>query len=273
MPGLVKRMLKFAIILLLALFGFSQYLRRTSMFFPAPYPLGEWNTTAAEETFRTDDGVWLHGWYFRASDPHAPVLVWMHGNGGNITDRGSIAGELARHGVSVFVFDWRGYGKSQGAPTEGGLYHDALAAVDFARAHLGPDLVLYGESLGGPYAAYAASKRPVRCVVIENSFPSLAALGNVLYAPLPLGVFAPFAMTTVRWLNAANVPVLVMHGRRDDTIPFGLGKALFDGLKTPKEMFISQTAGHCEIPNVEGERYYTTVTTFIAHTKPARPAA
>src|SRR5437763_1551027 len=83
-------------------------------------------------------------------------------------------------------------------------------------ALFGTAIVLYGESLGGPYAAYAASKRPVRCVVIETSFPSLAALGNVLYAPLPLGVFAPFAMTTTRWLNAANVPVLVMHGRRDN---------------------------------------------------------
>src|SRR5260221_4694637 len=263
MPRLVKRMLKFTIILLLALFGFTEYMRRTSMFFPARYRLGEWTTTATEETFKTDDGVSLHGWYFKASDPHAPVLVWMRGNGGNITDRGGIAAELARHGLSVFVFDWRGYGKSQGSPTESGLYHDALAAVDFARAHFGPDIVLYGESLGGPYAAYAASRRPVRCVVIENSFPSLTALGNALYHPIPLGWFAPRAMTTLRWLNDARVPVLVLHGRRDQVIPFPLGKALFYGLTGPKEMLISDTAGHCHIPFVEKERYYEAVTRFV----------
>ncbi len=268
MPPLVKRMLKYTIILLLALFLTTQYLRRTSMFFPARYPAGDWNTTALEQTFRTDDGVSLHGWYFRAPDAQAPLLVWMHGNGGNITDRASVAKELARRGISVFVFDWRGYGKSEGSPSEHGLYHDALGAVDFARGHLGQDdLVLYGESLGGPYAAYAAGRRLVRCVVIENSFPSLAALGNKLYAPLPLGVFAPFAMTTTRWLNAAHVPVLVMHGRRDQVIPFALGKALFDGLNTPKEMLVSETADHDEIPEVEGERYYTTVTAFIARSR------
>lgn len=160
-------------------------------------------------------------------------------------------------------FDWRGYGKSDGSPSEDALYHDALAAVDFAQARLGGDLALYGESLGGPYAAYAASKRHVRCVVIENSFPSLAALGNKLYAPLPIGWFAPRAMTTIRWLNAARVPVLVMHGQRDRTIPYSLGKALFDGLTVPKALLISPAADHGEIPTVEGDRYYTTVVNFV----------
>src|SRR5256885_16528041 len=116
MPRLVKRMLKFTIILLLALFGFSQFMRRTSMFFPARYPLGEWTTTAAEETFKTDDDVWLNGWYFKAADPHAPVLVWMHGNGGNITDRGSIPAGPARRGVSALVFALPGCGNSQSSP-------------------------------------------------------------------------------------------------------------------------------------------------------------
>lgn len=261
--AVLRRMLTFTIVLLLAFFGFSQYLRRTSMFFPTQYPLGDWTTTAADETFTTDDGVKLHGWLFRAADPHAPLLVWMHGNGGNVTDRGPMAAELAKRGVSVFVFDWRGYGKSAGTPSEDALYHDALAAVDFAQAHLAANLALYGESLGGPYAAYAASKRHVRCVIIENSFPSLAALGNKLYAPLPIGWFAPRAMTTLRWLNAARVPVLVMHGLRDRTIPYSLGKALFDGLTVPKALLISPTADHGEIPTVEGERYYRTVVNFV----------
>ena len=202
------------VVLTVMLFVFAQMVRRTSMFFPDKFPSGDWTTTASDVTFKTDDGVQLHGWLYRAADGHAPLLVWMHGNGGNITERAPMAAELARRGVSVLLFDWRGYGKSDGTPTEDALYRDAVAAVDFARTHTSGTLVLYGESLGGPYAAYAATRRTVRGVVIENSFPSLAALGNAIYHPIPLGWFAPRAMTTLRWLNAAHVPVLVMHGRR-----------------------------------------------------------
>jgi fermentation-respiration switch protein FrsA (DUF1100 family) len=110
-----------------------------------------------------------------------------------------------------------------------------------------------------------AKERKVRCVIIENSFPSLAALGNALYRPIPLGWSAPFALTTTRWLNAAGVPVLVMHGRRDAVIPFALGMELYDGLRVRKEMLVSDTAGHCEIPSVEPDRYYDTVVRFIRH--------
>jgi uncharacterized protein len=183
-------------------------------------------------------------------------------HGGNITERAPIAAELARRGVSVFVFDWRGYGKSGGSPSEAALYRDAVAAVDFARQHV-QNIALYGESLGGPYAAYAAAHRPVHCVVIENSFPSLKDLGNALYNPLPLGWFAPRAMSTARWLNEARVPVLVLHGRQDRVIPFALGQQLFDELKGSKQMLVSQTAGHCEIPFVEKQRYYDAVVDFV----------
>jgi fermentation-respiration switch protein FrsA (DUF1100 family) len=98
--------------------------------------------------------------------------------------------------------------------------------------------------------------------VIENSLPSLRALGNALY-PIPLGWFAPFAMRTTKWLNDARVPVLVMHGRRDTVIPFRLGQQLYDGIRGPKQFFVSERAGHGEIPFVEGVRYYETVVHFV----------
>jgi fermentation-respiration switch protein FrsA (DUF1100 family) len=103
----------------------------------------------------------------------------------------------------------------------------------------------------------------VRCVVIENSFPSLAAIGNALYKPLPLGYAAPFSLRTLRWLNRAGVPVLLMHGKRDQVIPFKLGMDLYNGLTVPKELLTSENAGHCEIATVEPERYYETVTRFV----------
>ena len=99
--------------------------------------------------------------------------------------------------------------------------------------------------------------------MIENSFPSLAALGNELYKPLPLGWAAPRALATARWLNEAGLPVLVMHSRGDDVISFRLGQRLYDQLRVPKEMFVCETAGHGGIPSTEGGRYYATVTKFV----------
>jgi uncharacterized protein len=213
----------------------------------------------------TPDAVQLHGWHFAAPARDAPLLLWCPGNGGNLTMRANVAAELARRGISVFLFDYRGYGRSEGRPSEAKLYLDVLAAYDYA-AKLNPSrIALYGESLGGPYAAYIAKERKVDRVVIENSFPSLRALGNALYRPLPLGLTAPFAMRTTDWLNAAGVPVLVLHGRQDGVIPFRLGMELYEGLRVPKEMLVSEQAGHCEIPVVDAERYYEAMVRFVAH--------
>jgi len=255
-----------AAIVLLILFAYAQLVRRSSMFFPAKFPAGDWHTTAGDVDFKTRDGVTLHGWFYRSGEP---LLIFFHGNAGNITERAPEAIEMARRGISVLLFDWRGYGKSEGAPSESGLFDDALAAYDFGRTKTNGDIVLYGESLGGPYAAYVATKRKARCVVIENSFPSLAAIGNALYRPLPLGVFAPFALTTTRWLNQSGLPVLVMHGKQDQVIPFRLGIALYNGLRVRKELFVSETAGHCELASAEGERYYNALLQFIRSTSRA----
>lgn len=261
--------LRLLLIALIILWIFAQYVRRTSMFYPEKYPLGDWDTASLgikpqDVFFKAADGVRLHGWLFRAEDGKAPLLIWFHGNGGNVTDRAPVAVGLAQRGITVFVFDWRGYGKSEGSPSEGSLFRDALAAYD---AMGRSDVVLYGESLGGPYAAYVAKSRKARCVVIENSFPSLAAFGNQMYKPLPLGWTAPWALATTRWLNEAGLPVLVMHSRTDQVIPFALGKRLYDDLRVPKEMLACDSAAHGGIPATEGTRYYDAVTRFVASSR------
>lgn len=262
-----------AVVAAILLYVYASFLRRNSMFFPERYPLGMWDKNVypippEDVFFTTSDNVRLHGWMIRSRALDAPLIVWFHGNGGNITSRAPVAEELAAHGVSVLLFDWRGYGRSEAAPTERALLLDAAAAYQFATWQTNPrDIVLYGESLGGPYAAYVAKRHTARCVIIENSFPSLRVLGNALYAPLPLGWLAPNALTTTRWLNAARLPVLVMHGRHDDVIPFALGKQLFDELRVPKEMFVSETAGHGGISTTDRSRYLETVQRFIAESR------
>jgi alpha-beta hydrolase superfamily lysophospholipase len=265
----MTRILIFIAILLLAIFAFAQLLRRTGMFFPDQYPTGRWDPKAflvvpTEHTFPTPDNVQLHAWRFEAKNPDAPVMIWFHGNAGNLTDRADMAVEHAQRGITVFVFDYRGYGRSEGKASESKLFIDSLAAFDYVRQNGAKKIVLYGESVGGPYAAWVARERKgaVAGVILENSFPSLKDMGNALYRPLPLGWTAPFALRTTAWLNDAGVPVLVMHGTRDGVIPYTLGKKLYDGLRVPKEMLTSH-AGHCEIPLFEPARYYEAVTRFV----------
>lgn len=272
------RILTFVALLALGIYALGLYMRRTGMFFPDRFPTGRWDTSAwmvtpSEHWFTTDDGVRLHAWLFRADDPAAPVLIWCHGNAGNLTDRAEMAVELARRGVSVFVFDWRGFGRSEGTARESKLKRDAVAAFDYVRSQISPagTVILYGESIGGPYAAWTAKERKgVRAVILENSFPSLRELGNALFAPLPLGWAAPFALPTRAWLNEAGVPVLVMHGTRDAVIPYRLGVELYEGLTVPKEMLTSH-AGHCEIPIFDAARYYETVTRFVKNVQQNAP--
>ena len=249
-----------------AMYFFAQTLRRGSMFFPLRYPEGFWDTSAfavkpVEQWFMTSDGVRLNAWLFAAREPDAPLLIYFHGNAGNLGERGPVASNLAAHGVSVLVFDWRGYGKSEGHPTETALYRDALAAYEHG-SRIAKHISLYGESLGAPYAAYVAKERGARSVIIENSFPSLLELGNALYSPIPLGLTAPGALLTARWLNQAGRPVLVMHGKRDQVVPFKVGMSLYEQLRVPKELLVSETAGHCELASVERERYYEAVVRF-----------
>jgi len=260
-----------AILVTVGLYAYASYIRRSSMFFPEKYPSGLWHEAEAqfhprEIWVKAHDGVRLNGWLFSSGSASAPIIIWCHGNGGNITGRALIAERLRRQGLDVLLFDWRGYGKSEGSPTESNLYRDAEDVYAFVTndLHKAPqDIVAYGESLGGPYAAWLAMHHKVRCVVIENSFPSLRDLGNALYSPLPLGYFAPCSMTTTRWLNKAGVPVLVMHGKRDQVIPFPLGMRLYEDLSVPKQLLVSETAGHCEVPFAEGARYDEMVTAFI----------
>lgn len=244
--------------------------RRKRLFSPAVWPEGDWNvlprTQRQEFIVPTSDGETLHAWHLESDGEYDPVMIWFHGAGGNLTGRVPVADRLRRKGVAVFLFDWRGYGHSTGHPSEQGLLIDALAVYDFVARHFpsGRPIVLYGESLGGPHAAYVAARRSAKAVILENTFPSLAALANLEYAPFPAGVFATRSLRTLDWLNDARVPVLVIHGKQDRTVPFQLGIRLYNGLETPRALLISEEAGHNEVGVVDADRFDSAVLDFIS---------
>jgi hypothetical protein len=207
---------------------------------PAPPPGVE------ERWIVTEDGVRLHAWYATPTDPVA-TLVWSHGNGGNIADRVEVLLALAAAGVAVLAYDYRGYGKSGGRPSERGVYLDALAAYDSERSRgiLAERIVAFGESLGGAVSIWLATQRPCAGVAVASTFTRLADVARVHYGPLAAMAGGRFdSLVRVRDLHA---PFFVAHGDRDEIVPYELGERLFAAAQEPKRFFRAVGAHHNDV--------------------------
>jgi pimeloyl-ACP methyl ester carboxylesterase len=220
-----------------------------------------------EVWFYAADGTRLFGWYVPAS-PGAPVLLWCHGNAGNIAHRLGHLAALARLDVTVFLFDYRGYGRSSGKPSEDGLYQDALAAHAYLTTVRGvrPErLVLFGRSLGAAVAADLASRKPAAGLILEAAFPSLAAVVRVHAWGLPLHWLFSGRFPLHERLARVRMPVLVLHGDRDTIVPLALGRAVFEAAQPPKWFFVIAGADHNTTAQVGGQAYVGRLRQFIDH--------
>ncbi len=179
-------------------------------------------------TFAAADGVELHGWFVPAKDARATVL-FFHGNAGNISHRLDSLRILHGLGLSTFIIDYRGYGRSEGRPSESGLYADARAAWSELVDERGIDpehIIAFGRSLGGAVAACLAGERTLGGLILESSFTSVPDLGAELYPWLPVRWLARLDYDTRACLAEVRAPVLVVHSPDDDIIPFHHGEAL-----------------------------------------------
>jgi len=220
------------------------------IFFPDPHvpdpPPG-----AEERWISTADGLRLHAWY--AGGPGArATLVWSHGNGGNIAGRGEVLLALAARGLAVLAYDYRGYGRSDGRPTEAGVYLDAEAAYDSERARGVPAsrLICFGESLGGAVSIHLATRRPCAGVAVVSTFTSMQDVGWHHYGPL--AVLAGRRFDSVTRVRDLSVPIFVAHGDRDDVVPFELGRRLFGAAREPKRFFRAAGAHHNDVFDAPG---------------------
>jgi hypothetical protein len=215
--------------------------------------------------FPATDGTMLHGWFIPKENSRATVL-FCHGNAGNISHRLKTIEVLHSLGLDVFIFDYRGYGKSEGSPSEQGTYADAEGAWKYLAHSMGipPErIIVHGRSLGGAIAAYLASKKQARMLVIESSFVSTRVLsrdycaGFVLLSPL-----LTYTYPTKEYLNRIRIPVLIMHSRADETIPFSHGEALYQAANEPKE-FLELVGGHNTGFMQSIDTYRATLDSFI----------
>lgn len=194
-----------------------------------------------------------------ADEADAPVVLYFHGNAGDLAMRAPLLAQLVRRtGLRFVAPDYSGYGGNAGSPSEEEVERDALAAFD----HLVADgvaparIVLFGQSLGGAVAVYVATQRPAAGVVVQSSFASVGSMARRLYPWLPLtGVFAGGVLPTAKRLGALRMPVVVAHGRRDRVIPFAEGEALRDAAPAGSAFIALDSAGHDDMFDVGGDAY------------------
>jgi len=202
----------------------------------------------------SEDGERLHGWWINARAERIGHVLLCHGNAGNIGDRILHADLLTAVGFDVLLFDYRGYGRSSGAPSEDGTYRDARAALDCLLAQ--PDVdharVFYlGESLGGAVALHLAIERPPAGLVLLSTFTGVRELGRLHYR-VPAAL-VPDVYPSLRLMPELRAPLLVLHGDRDDIAPLDHGEALFEAAPEPKQMQVFPGAGHNDLLDRAGE--------------------
>ncbi|HSO07955.1 MAG TPA: alpha/beta hydrolase [Pelomicrobium sp.] len=223
----------------------------------------------------TADGVRLHAWYVKTKHPRG-VVLFFHGNAGNISHRLDSLAQFARLGYDTLIFDYRGYGRSDGSPSEAGTYLDGEAAWDHLVRKRGvapADVVLFGESLGAAVAAGLASHSEPRALIMLSAFTSIPELGQELYPILPVKWLARIRYPTLEYVQAVRAPVLVAHSRDDEIVPFSHGERLYAAASEPKR-FLAMHGGHNEAFFFVRPEWERALADFLDDADPkARPAA
>lgn len=200
----------------------------------------------SERWIRTTDGVRLHAWHGSSGDAPA-TLLWSHGNAGNIAGRVDVLRAFVDRGLAVLAYDYRGYGRSEGRPSEAGVALDAEAAFDALVAGGVPParIVCFGESLGGAVSIALATRRPCAGVAVVSTFTRLGDVARVHYGPL--GALAGARFDSLTRIRDIRVPVLVAHGDRDGIVPLRLGERLAAAAPQPVRFLVVRGRGHNDV--------------------------
>jgi fermentation-respiration switch protein FrsA (DUF1100 family) len=194
------------------------------------------------------------------------MVLFLHGNAGNVTDRYELIGALIRIPSRVFIIDYRGYGKSEGSPSEQGVYRDARAAWDFLTRRLGiaPNrIVIYGESLGGAAAIDLAAHESPGGLIVQSSFTSMPDMVSHLMPVYPRFLLQT-RMDSISKIAKIDCPKLFVHGTVDELVPFEMGQRLYSASPAPKEFHEVQGAGHNDVFETGGKAYLDRLRAFVS---------
>ncbi|PKD43150.1 alpha/beta hydrolase [Rhodohalobacter barkolensis] len=213
--------------------------------FRSPQSLG---LDAEDVLVETEDGLKIHGWYFSQSESDF-VVVLSHGNAGNISGRLEIAEMLLDLGISVLMYDYRGYGKSEGRPSEKELYNDIDSVIGFLTERMDykeSQIILYGRSLGGAVSAYGAANHTVGGLVLDSAFKDIKSMASDIYPIVPT-FLVRLNFSTINFLNSIeNTPLLILHSRDDEIVGFHHGEELYEAASEPKK-FVPLRGGHNDL--------------------------
>ena len=220
------------------------------IFFPVAYPEGDWNPaglTFEDAHFTADDGTKLHGWFVPHASPRA-VMLFSHGNAGNLSGRAEMLQVLHdRFGVAVMIYDYRGYGRSEGRPSEPGILQDARAARKWLAQRTGlaeADIVQLGRSLGSGVAVDLAVADGAAGLILEAPFTSMPDVAALHFPWLPVRRLMKVQLDSQAKIADYDGPVLIVHGTADEIIPYRLGRQLFDAAGEPKQFLSLEGMGH-----------------------------
>ena len=219
----------------------------------------------------TSDGVRIHAWHVPGRS--RTTLLWLHGNAGNISNRVDNIAVLNRlTGLSVLIVDYRGYGLSEGSPSEDGLYLDAEAAFQYLTEDVGldteQDIVLFGRSLGVGVASEMATRHTVRGVILESGFTSVVGMARGTYPAWLVRVLTPLIdarYDTLSKMGDIESPVMIIHGEQDEIVPINMAHELFEAASDPKRLQVVRGAMHNDVYERGGAAYFQALNDFIAN--------
>ena len=264
---LVFRAVRALAVAYLLIIVLMMWLERLLIFPTWQIPEGDWEPVGfvyENVDFASADGTRLHGWYFEHPDPRAFVL-YSHGNGEDLTNLGEYMAALRdRHEVSIFAFDYRGYGRSQGRPDEAGVVADGRAARSWLAQRVGSDpaqIVLWGRSIGAAVAVQLAADQGARALILERTFTSLPDVAARHYPWLPMRWLMRNRFDSLARITEYRGPLLQCHGTADEIVPFELGQTLFDAAAAKPKKFVAMHGATHNGPNTED--YYTELQRFF----------
>lgn len=239
--------LLFLVVIIICFFIYLRYIERRSIYFPMKGIETEPNVVGlnfSDVNFKTPGGLKLSGWFIPDKD-NKDTILFCHGNAGNISHRLEKIAIFHNMGLNIFIFDYRGYGKSQGSPSEKGLYEDAEAAYRYLinRGDISWDnIIAYGESIGGAVVIDLASKQKVKALITEEAFSSVKDMVRIIYPFLPHFILQS-RFDSVSKIKDIKAPKLIIHSVDDEIVPSHLGEKLFEAAAPPKE-FLKLRGGH-----------------------------